>query len=166
MLRPVRPEDEPLFHDLFRKLSPEAVRLRFFAPLKHLTHEFAARLTQIDYDREMALVALPADPNAPLELFGVARFAADPDIERAEYAVTVRSDVTGRGLSVALMQCLIAYARKRGLKELYSQVLAENRRMLSLARRLGFAIERVPEDYAVVMTRLRLDAHTPDQKQR
>ena len=165
-LRPVRPEDEPLFQELFRKLSPEAVRLRFFAPLKHLTHEFAARLTQIDYDREMALVAVPADPAAAPEVFGVARFAADPNIERAEYAVTVRSDVTGRGLSVALMETLIAYARKRGLKELYSHVLAENRRMLNLCRRLGFEIERVEEDYALVMTRLDLDALVAAAKSR
>lgn len=157
-LRPVRPEDEPLFQDAFRKLSPEAVRLRFFAPLKHLTHEFAARLTQIDYDREMALVAVPPEPAAVQEIIGVARFAADPNIERAEYAVTVRSDATGRGLSVALMESLIAYARKRGLRELYGHVLAENRRMLDLCRRLGFEIHRVEDDYSLVMTRLHLDA--------
>jgi acetyltransferase len=156
LLRPVRPEDEPLFHTAFRKLSPESVRLRFFAPLKHLTHEFAARLTQIDYDREMALIAVPADAAVPAEVFGVARFAADPDGERAEYAVVVRSDATGRGLSVALMEHLIGYAKGRGLKELYSHVLAENRRMLNLCQRFGFAIEREPEDYALVMTRLRL----------
>ena len=161
MLRPVRPEDEPLFQDAFRKLSPEAVRLRFFAPLKHLTHEFAARLTQIDYDREMALVAVPADPAALPEMLGVARFAADPNGERAEYAVTVRSDATGRGLSVALMEHLIAYARRRGLKELYSHVLAENRRMLNLCRRLGFEIGRVEQDYSLVMTRLWLEKAEP-----
>jgi acetyltransferase len=160
LLRPVRPEDEPLFHAAFARLSPEAVRLRFFAPLRQLSHEFAARLTQIDYDREMALVALPAAPGAAPELYGVARFAADPDGDRAEYAVTVRSDRTGRGLATALMNHLIGYARSRGLQEIHGAVLAENTRMLALCRALGFTDARDPEDGTVMLTTLDLTKAT------
>jgi acetyltransferase len=151
----VRPEDEPQFQSFFARMSPEAVRLRFFAPLKQLSHEFAARLTQIDYDREMALVAVPG-PAAEKEILGIARFAADPDGERAEYAVTVRTDCTGRGLATALMKHLIGYARARGLREIHGAVLTENVRMLTLAREFGFAVERDPDDATVVTTRLTL----------
>jgi acetyltransferase len=156
----VRPDDEPLCHAAFARLSPEAVRLRFFAPLRQLSHEFAARLTQIDYDREMALVALPAAPGAAPELYGVARFAADPDGDRAEYAVTVRSDRTGRGLATALMNHLIGYARSRGLQEIHGAVLAENTRMLALCRALGFTDARDPEDGTVMLTTLDLTKAT------
>jgi acetyltransferase len=156
MLRPVRPEDEPGFQSFFARMSPEAVRLRFFAPLKQLSHEFAARLTQIDYDREMALVAVPGPAAAEKEILGIARFAADPDGERAEYAVTVSTDCTGRGLATALMKHLIGYARARGLREIHGAVLTENVRMLTLAREFGFAVERDPDDATVVTTRLTL----------
>ena len=126
ILRPVLPEDEPAFQRALAKLTPEEIRLRFFTPLKALTHMQAARFTQIDYDREMALVL--AEPTMPgkAEVFGVVRITADPDNERAEYAIIVRHDMTGKGLGLLLMRRIIDYARQRGIGEIFGDVLREN----------------------------------------
>ena len=132
------------------------MRLRFFAPLKELTHQAAARLTQIDYDREMALVLAEHGPAGAAELYAVARIAADPDNERAEFAVTVRDDMTGRGLGSLLMRRLIDHARRRGLGEIFGHVLRENARMLGICRRLGFREEADPEAPWVTVVRLAL----------
>jgi len=145
-LRPVRPEDEPRIQDLVARSSLEDLRLRFFTPMRGLTHEMAARLSQIDYDREMALIAEPQDRG---EIWGVARFAADPDNVRAEYAVAVRTDLKGRGLGYLLMTRLIEIARLRGLSELFGDVLRENEPMLKMARELGFALSPHPEEAGV-----------------
>ena len=155
LLRPIRPEDEPLLQDIVRHMNPEHLRLRFFTPMQApLTHQLAARLSQIDYDREMALVALTAEGGTAL---GVARFAADPDNRRAEYAIGLRSDWQGRGLGVLLMQQIIAVAKERGIGELFGDVLHENKAMLELSRSLGFALAAHPDDPAVVRTVKRLD---------
>jgi acetyltransferase len=156
MLRPIHPEDEPMLIAAFHKLSPENVRLRFFAPVKELTHETAAALTQIDYDRQMALVL--ADPSRPgiAELYAVARFSADPDNDKAEFALTVRDDMTGMGLGTLLLRRLIDYARRRGVREIFGHVLRENLRMLALCRFLGFDESGAPGDPALKLVRLRL----------
>jgi acetyltransferase len=146
-LRPVRPEDEPLLHDLTAHMTPEDLRLRFFSPLRGLSHRLAARLSQIDYDREMALVALIADADTAL---GVVRYAADPDLRQAEYAVALRSDWKGRGLGYLLMTQLIELARRRGIGELVGEVLHENAPMLRMCRELGFVISPGASDPAVV----------------
>jgi acetyltransferase len=155
-LRPIRPEDEPALVAAFRKLSPEAVRLRFFAPLKALTHQAAARLTQIDYDRELALVLAEHGPAGAAELHAVARIAADPDNERAEFAVAVRDDMTSLGLGTLLVRRLIDHARRRGVGELFGHVLRENARMLGIYRRLGFREEFDPETPWATVVRLAL----------
>ena len=156
LLRPIRPEDEPMLIAAFHKASPEAVRLRFFAPIKELTHATAAGLTQIDYDREMALVLADRDRPGAAELYAVARFSTDPDQQKAEFAIGVRDDVAGRGLGTLLMRRLIDYARRRGIGEIFGQVLGENRRMLGLCRSLGFEETADPDDPAVRLVRLRL----------
>ena len=97
----------------------------------------AARLSQIDYDREMALVAIDSSAT-PAEILGVSRIVADPENERAEFAVMVRSDMQGRGLGFQLMKDILACARKRGTKIVHGEVLAENRTMLQMATELGF----------------------------
>ena len=142
-LRPVRPEDEPLLQDLARHMSPDDLRLRFFTAMRGLSHQLAARLSQIDYDREIALIAFPGNG---AEALGVARFAADPDNRRAEYAVAVRSDRQGRGLGYLLMMRLIEVACRRGIGELEGLVLRENAAMLQMCRALGFAIAGDPDD--------------------
>lgn len=151
LLRPIRPEDEPLLHDTLAKSTPEDLRLRFFAPLKRLSPQLAARLTQIDYDREMAFVA--EQDGAAL---GVVRISADPDNIEAEYAVFVRSDMKGKGLGYLLMQEMIAYARSRGIRAVTGKVLRENTTMLQMADELGFCRRRDSEDPGIVEVRIEL----------
>ncbi|HTW53996.1 MAG TPA: GNAT family N-acetyltransferase, partial [Stellaceae bacterium] len=150
-LRPVRPEDEPLLQDLFAHMSPEDQRLRFFARIRELDHALAARLSQIDYDREMALIAL--HNGVPL---GVARYAADPDRLRAEYAVAVRSDWKGRGIGYILMVRLIDIARVSGIGELFGDVLRENKPMLDMCRELQFTVVANPHDASLSSVRKQL----------
>lgn len=147
LLRPILPEDEPALQDMVRRMPAEDRRLRFFQPIRELPHAMAARLTQLDYDREMAFVL--ADPDAPpgrATLWGVVRLAADPDLEKAEYAIIVDRAMGGQGLGKRLMNYLIDYAKGRGIGELYGEVLRENERMLRLNRALGFKVARDPDD--------------------
>jgi acetyltransferase len=136
LMRPVRPEDAPAFVRLSERLAPEDVRLRFFSPFKTLPPVLLARLTQIDYDREMAFVLFDAQN----EVAGVGRLSADPDGARAEFAVLARSDLKGHGIGHLFMDRLIAYARARGIHELFGDTLVENEPMLTLCRELGFKI--------------------------
>jgi acetyltransferase len=146
LLRPIRPEDEHLYELFLSRVTSEDLRLRLFAPVKELSHRFLARLTQIDYAREMAFVAISETQG---ELLGVSRFAADPDYERAEYGVLVRSDLKGKGLGWSLMSHLIDYARATGIQDLYGSVLSQNTTMLRMCRELGFSSELEPDDPAV-----------------
>jgi acetyltransferase len=134
VMRPIRPTDAAGLIDLVERCDADDVRLRFGGGLRHLPQSWAGRLSQIDYDREMALVA--EGPNG--DILGVARLAADPEGHEAEFAVMVRSDHQRRGLAHLLMSDLIAYARSRGLKRLWGQVARENSRMLEVAASLGF----------------------------
>jgi acetyltransferase len=136
LLRPVRPEDATAFNAFFDKLTQEDVRLRFFSMWHHIPERQLARLTQIDYDREMAFVLF----SAANEILGVVRLAADPNKERAEFAVIVRSDLKGKGIGRILMTRLLAYARERGIATVWGDILWENRAMIGLARKLGFKI--------------------------
>jgi acetyltransferase len=145
-LRPIRPEDEPLYDEFFQHVTKEDHRLRFLSAGVDLSRKFLARLTQIDYAREMAFVAISKDTG---HLLGVSRFVADPDYTRGEYAILVRSDLKGRGLGWQLMQHLIAYARSEGLEELFGSVLAENTTMLKMCSELGFSIQPEPGDLSV-----------------
>jgi acetyltransferase len=156
LLRPIRPEDEPALQELFSHLSPEAIRMRFFASKSTLGHELAARLTQIDYDREMALVL--AEPGIPgkSEIYGVVRIIADPDGEKAEYAITVRSDMAGMGLGPMLMRRIIDYSRARGIKEIFGEVLRVNTPMLKVCERFKFSRRANPDEPGVVEVRLTL----------
>ena len=149
-LRPIRPEDEPQLKAMVERSAPTDVRLRFFGPLREFPHMMAARLSQIDYSREMALVATSLDP--PGDILGVARVIGDPDNERAEFAVFVRSDLKGRGLGYKLMTEILAYARKRGLKTVFGDVLWENATMLKMAKELGFVIKAGPSPETVEVT--------------
>ncbi|WP_448203720.1 bifunctional acetate--CoA ligase family protein/GNAT family N-acetyltransferase [Azospirillum sp. sgz302134] len=156
-VRPILPEDEPLVHHMVANQTPEDLRLRFFAPLKRLSHQAAARLTQIDYDREMGLVAVGPDPETgETIMYGVVRITADPDNLRAEYAVMVRSDMKGQGLGYQLMNKILDYARSRGIKEVYGEVLRENTSMLGMCRALGFIRKENLDEPGVVEVRIEL----------
>jgi acetyltransferase len=148
---PLRPEDEPLLHDLAAHMSAEDLRLRFFTPVRGLTHAVAARLSQLDYDRELALLA----EREGIAL-GVAHFFADPDRQRAEYAIAVRSDWKGRGVGFLLMTRLIELARRWSIGELVGEVMRENEPMLQMCRELGFVITPDPNNPPIVLVRKRL----------
>jgi acetyltransferase len=150
-MRPLRPEDEPLLHDLAAHMSHEDLRLRFFNASRGLSHPVAARLSQLDYDRELALLA-ERDGTA----LGVAHFFADPDRMRAEYAIAVRSDWKGRGVGYLLMTRLIEIARQFCIAELVGEVLRENGPMLQMCRELGFVITPDASDPSVMQVAKRL----------
>ena len=140
LLRPIRPEDGPQHIAFFHALEPEDVRYRMFVGMRELPPSQLARLTQIDYDREMAFIASRIGPDGRPETLGVARAVADPDNIAAEYAVIVRSDLKGQGLGRILMEKLIRYWRTRGTQAMVGEALAHNHRVLALARRLGFDV--------------------------
>ncbi len=152
-VRPIRPEDEPQLHVFLRRVTPQDLRLRFFAPMKEFTHEFIARLTQLDYARAMAFVAFDETSQ---EMLGVVRIHSDSIYENGEYAILLRSDLKGRGLGWALMQLMIEYAKSEGLKMISGDVLTENTIMLEMCRNLGFEIKTDPADAGICVVRLKL----------
>lgn len=158
VLRPIRPEDEPAHRELFIKLRPDDIRFRFFGMLREPVHSELARLTQIDYEREMAIIAVRKNEQGESETLGVARIATDPDNITAEFAIVVRSDLKGKGLGSILLEKLINYCRERGTAQIIGHVLPDNARMLALAKKHGF--ERIgPADDDVIEVRLPLNVH-------
>jgi acetyltransferase len=152
-VRPVRPEDEPLYGPFFAGVSAQDLRMRFFVPVKEFTHAFVARLTQIDYARAMAFVAIEEASGA---LLGVVRLHANANYDTGEYAILVRSDLKGRGLGWLLMQSIIEYARSEGISTIEGQVLRENASMLAMCRELGFEIKADPDDARICIAKLAL----------
>ncbi len=152
-VRPVRPEDDAMFRRFFDKVSSEDLRLRFFSAVRHFSHEFIARLTQLDYARSIALAAI--DPGTG-EMLGAVRLLADANYDTGEYGIMVRSDLKGAGLGWRLMRIMIEYARWQGLRVVEGQVLRENTTMLAMCRQLGFAISSDPDDATVAIVRFSL----------
>ena len=153
LVRPIRPEDEPLIHEFLHHVTPEDLRLRFFAPMKEFTHQFIARLTQLDYARAMAFVAFD---EATGNLVGVVRIHSDSIYESGEYAILLRSDLKGKGLGWALMQLIIEYAKSEGLRVIAGDVLQENTVMLDMCRNLGFEVKADPHEHGICNVKLRL----------
>jgi len=142
-IRPIKPEDAPLLLTLHHSLSDESIYYRFFSPLKSLPQEMLARFTQIDYDRDMALVAMEA--GQPEErILGVARLMSKAGGLEPEFAVVVGDPWQGKGVGAALMAHLIDIAKARGMTSIWGIALAENTQMIALARKLGFSVTRVP----------------------
>ena len=137
-VRPIRPEDEAQHLEFLQHLDPEDVRLRVFYSRRSIERTELARLTQIDYAREMAFVATAPDAEGIERTLGVVRAIADPDNVEAEFGIIVRSEMKGEGLGELLMTQMIDYLRQHGTKRLVATVLSENTRMLQLARELGF----------------------------
>lgn len=143
LVRPVRPEDDAMFRQFFTHVTDEDLRLRFFQSVRHFSHEFIARLTQLDYARSIALVAIHPQTH---EMLGAVRLHADANYEKGEYGILVRSDLKGHGIGWKLMQIMIEYARWLGLKVIEGQVLRENRTMLAMCESLGFTVKLDPDD--------------------
>lgn len=142
-LRPIRGEDEPKLREGFTHLSPDEVRMRFMYPLKAMTHDLAARLTQLDYDREVAWVLSEFLPPGQAQIYGVVRASFDVLRKEAEFAIVIPSQLAGQGLGTRLLGDLIVEARERGMRTIFGSVLRENAPMLALARKLAF--EETPE---------------------
>ena len=153
LARPIRPEDEPVIHEFLRHVTSHDLRLRFFAPMKEFTHEFIARLTQLDYARAMAFVAFDEATN---EMVGVVRIHSDSIYETGEYAILLRSDLKGKGLGWALMRLIIEYAKSEGLKTISGDVLKENTVMLEMCRHLGFEVKADPVEHNICDVKLAL----------
>ena len=145
-LRPIRPEDEPAHMEFHSKLDPEDIYFRFFGVVRRVPHSQMARYTQIDYDREMAFIAVDRRPGTAGQTLGVVRAVFDPDYRTGEFAIVIRSDMKGHGLGHALLDKLIRYSRERGIGELKGQVLPNNRRMLAFAESFGFSVHQVDTD--------------------
>jgi acetyltransferase len=145
-LRPIRPEDEAQHRRFLEQLDPEDIRLRVFYSRRSIEHSELARLTQIDYAREMAFIATRPMTNDGEETLGTVRATVDPDNQTAEFGVIVRSDLKGSGLGHRLMTKMIEHLRARGTRRLAGTVLRENKGMLELATRLGFEEGANPGD--------------------
>jgi acetyltransferase len=142
VLRPIRPEDTPQHRRFLAQIAPQDLYTRFFTAVRQLPEADLAHFTQIDYDREMAFIAVTRDGSGAEEILGVARACADPDNVAAEFAVLVRSDLKGQGLGMLLMRKLIRYCRERGTRRLWGSVMIDNAPMLHLSQSLGFRVER------------------------
>jgi acetyltransferase len=148
IIRPIRPEDAALEQEFVRNLSEESRYFRFMNSVQELSESMLVRFTQIDYNREMALIAVKFEHDKEIEL-GVTRYSINPDGESCEFALVVADSMRGTGLGLKLMVALMDAARSKGLKTIEGEVLNNNASMLKLMRRLGFTIEANPEDDSI-----------------
>jgi acetyltransferase len=150
-LRPIRPDDATVARRFLESVSPEDIRARFHGVMRDFSGPLLIRLTQIDYDREMALIGFRDGDELPL---GVVRLYSEPDHISGEFAILVRSDLHGHGLGTILMHRIIDVARQRGLARIVGSVLRDNTRMLRLVRELGFVAENARGDEVTMVLRL------------
>lgn len=151
-VRPIRPEDAPLLVNLFDALSPTSIYYRFFGHLKSLPHSMLVRFTQVDYDREIDLVAFDEGDKGEEKMLGAARLYTDPDGKRAEFAILVGDPWHGQGVGARLLEISLGVAQKRGIETVWGTVLQENDGMLALGRKLGFKISRSQEPGEMELT--------------
>jgi len=144
LLRPIRPEDEPLEHEMLSTLSDESLRTRFFQTIRNITHEMHVRFCNIDYDREMAIVAEVRERDRR-RIIGIARLVIEPSLKSAEYAVVVHDSYHGKGLGYKLVDVLIGFAQDKGLEEVCGYVQSTNLKMLNVCKKLGFASAPLPD---------------------
>ena len=153
LLRPIRPQDVRLYPDFFSKVSADDIRLRFLAPRKTFPADMLVRLTQLDYDRDMAFVALDGESG---ELAGIGRLSCDPDRTFGEYALLVRTDLQGRGLGWALLDRILDFARAEKVGRVEGIVLAENTKMLAMVQEFGFEVGPHPDEPGLFLVRIKL----------
>jgi acetyltransferase len=156
LVRPIRPEDAEAHAEAFRQLTPEDVRWRFFTQLRALPPEQIVRMTQIDYDREMAFIAVEQRPGGPDRTVGAARLIREPGSDTGEFAVVTLPDWKGQGLGRYLMEQLLDWGRAQGLSTVTGQVLANNQPMIGFVKALGFTLRRSPDDDEVMEARIAL----------
>jgi acetyltransferase len=144
ILRPIRPEDEPMELEFIKGLSEETSRFRFFQIIKDLPHEALVRFCNIDYDREMAFIAETREGDRRVEI-GVGRLIIEPNRRRGEFAVVVADKYQRKGLGTKLVDMLIEVAQEKDLESIYGIILPENQGMISLCEKLGFRLEKRAE---------------------
>ena len=148
-VRPIRPEDAALELAFANRMSEHSYFMRFFSPMRGLSPAMLAQLTQVDYDRELALIALVEDQGKAEFMAGVARYTPNPDAVSCEFAVSVADDWNGRGVAALLMRRLMQAAGESGYLRMTGSILSENAAMLRLADRLGFTRDKDLEDPAI-----------------
>ena len=146
-IRPIRPEDAQAHADMVARVPPEDMRYRFFTASREVAPEQMARLTQIDYEREMAFIAVRQADQATV---GVARLVREMGTVRGEFAIVVEPSAKGLGLAAHLMARLVAWGRGLGVREIVGTILADNHAMIGFVRRLGFVVRHVPDEADVV----------------
>jgi len=144
LFRPIKPEDEPLLKEMLSTLSEETLKRRFFQMIKSVTHEMLIKLCNIDYDREMAIVAETRE-NQKRKFIGLGGLMVEPDFKRGEFGVVVHDHYQGKGIGYKLIDSLIGIAQEKGLEEFYGIVLSENKRMIELCQKLGFVVKPLPD---------------------
>ncbi|MBI5193014.1 MAG: GNAT family N-acetyltransferase [Nitrospirae bacterium] len=154
ILRPIRPEDEPLEQEMHATFSEDTLRGRFFQVVKKISHETMTRFCNIDYDREMAIVAELREGDRKC-LLGAGRLIMELDFGKGEFAVIVRDDFQGKGLGYKLIDMLIGVAQEKGLEEMYGIVLTDNTRMLGVCKGLGFNVSHLPDGVSKVRLTLK-----------
>ncbi len=141
LLRPILPEDEPHHDEFIRNVNKEDLYKRFFTDVGEFNHEALANLTQIDYDREMAFVAVAFNKDSGPSIIGVSRALINPDNTDAEFAILIRSDLKGMGLGGVLMRKIIDYCQSKGTLQMSGMTMPSNQGMLTLAKKLGFELD-------------------------
>ncbi|MCL2459279.1 MAG: GNAT family N-acetyltransferase [Desulfobulbus sp.] len=152
-IRPIKPEDAPLFTELFNSLTPTSIYYRFFSVVKTLSPEILARFTQVDYDREISFVALDDDEEGSERMLGVANIVGEPDGRRGEFSVLIGDLWQGKGIGAKLLLQCLEIAQERGMEIVWGTVLAENRHMLALGKKLGFTVKQSedPSEYKLTI---------------
>ena len=152
-VRPLKPQDAALYPDFLAEVTAEDLRLRFFAPVREVSPALIEKLTQLDYARAIAFIAID---EASSKMLGVVRLHRDPQGDGGEYAVLVRSAFKGQGLGWLLMSRILDYANAEGLSTIHGQVLSENSTMLAMCQELGFTITDDPSETGVKVATLNL----------
>ncbi len=154
LIRPLRPDDEDALGAMLSQVTPDDIRLRFFNPRKTMDRALIARLTQLDYARDMALVAIRTGDGS---ILGVVRLMGDANCNSGEYAILIRSDHQQHGLGTALMRQLLSFATSEGYRRIHGSVLSENQRMLDFCKAFGFSLKQSAEP-GITLTELELPA--------
>jgi acetyltransferase len=153
LLRPIRPEDEPLEHEMFMTLSEESLRGRYYQSVRNISHMMHVRSCNIDYDREMAIVAELRE-NGKRRLIGIGSFEIEPDFKKCEFAIMVHDAFQGKGLAYKLLDVLIGIAREKRLEEFYGYIEQQNKKMIQLCEKLGMIREADDDDDELFKVRL------------
>ena len=154
LLRPIKPEDEPLWLEMFQNFSDESIRYRFFHIIKDTPHEMRVRYCNIDYDREMAIVAELTE-DGETKILGVVRLIIEPDGKTGEIAVIVADPWQGLGLGSKMMDYMIEICNDKRLETVYGMMLTDNYRAIDLMKRMGFALEYSDHDTVKATLNLR-----------